>query len=346
MATLELKNLTIVYDRQIVIDGLSLKVTDGELLSLLGPSGAGKTSILKAIAGLIDPSAGEIFIDGQRVNSVAPEQRNVVMVFQQPLLFPFMNVAQNITFGLKMLKISDVAAQQRLKEIVALTQLQGLEARKVHELSGGQQQRVSLARALVLDPGLLLLDEPLSHLDAGLRQAMRALIQEIQRKTGVTTLFVTHDQAEALTLSDRVALILNGRLRQVGSPQDLFRHPKDVQVATFFGGCNFFEGRLYNGQLVTDFGRIVVNSTNGNGDGHTLTATIRPEDIVLREAGTGAFFGRIEKTQFEGSQTRLWLQSNGTRWVVLTSDTHYQPDQEVPIYLPPEKVRLFSDELA
>ena len=342
MATLELKILSIASDRQVVIEALDLEVADGELLALLGPSGAGKTSILKAIAGLLKPFAGEILIDGQAVNGLAPERRNVVMVFQQPLLFPFMDVARNITFGLKMQRISGAEAKQRMQKILALTQLQGLESRKVHELSGGQQQRVSLARALVLDPGVLLMDEPLSHLDAGLRQKMRELIEEVQKETGVTTIFVTHDQAEALTLSDRVALILDGRLRQVGSPQRLFRNPGDRQVATFFGGCNFFQGKLRNGHLVTEFGRFPVS--NGNGNGRTMTATIRPEDIQLRTAVPGTLSGRIEKTRFEGSQTRLWLQCNGTRWVVLTSEDVYRKGQHVEVHLPPKKVRIFSSQ--
>ena len=343
MATLDLKNLSIAYGRQTVIEAFDLNVAEGEMLSLLGPSGAGKTTILKAIAGLIEPSKGEIRVDGQVINHMAPERRNVVMVFQQPLLFPFMNVAQNITFGLKMQKIPGDLARQRMQRILALTQLNGLEARKVHELSGGQQQRVSLARALVLDPGILLMDEPLSHLDAGLRQIMRELIQDVQSETGVTTLFVTHDQAEALTLSHRVALILDGRLRQAGSPQDLFRRPSDPQVAAFFGGCNFFQGRLRDGQLETEFGRFPVASHNGHNNGSVLTATIRPEDIRLREAASGTFLGRIEKTQFEGIQTRVWLRCNGTRWVALTREDRYQAGQAVPVHLPAEKVRVFLD---
>jgi ABC-type Fe3+/spermidine/putrescine transport system ATPase subunit len=343
MATLDLKNLSIAYGRQTVIEAFDLNVAEGEMLSLLGPSGAGKTTILKAIAGLIEPSKGEIRVDGQVINHMAPERRNVVMVFQQPLLFPFMNVAQNITFGLKMQKIPGDLARQRMQRILALTQLNGLEARKVHELSGGQQQRVSLARALVLDPGILLMDEPLSHLDAGLRQTMRELIRDLQSETGVTTLFVTHDQAEALTLSHRVALILDGRLRQAGSPQDLFHRPSDPQVAAFFGGCNFFQGRLRDGQLETEFGRFPVTSHNGDGNGSVLTATIRPEDVRLREAASGTFWGRIEKTQFEGSQTRVWLRCNGTRWVALTREDRYHPGQAVPVHLPAEKVRLFLD---
>ena len=282
MGILELKHIDITYGDEPIVHDLSLDVADGEMVSLLGPSGAGKTTILKAVAGLLRPSNGDILINGRSVLTTPPEKRDAVMVFQKPLLFPFLNVSQNIAFGLKMQGRQPPNVKLAVEEILALTRLDGLGQRKIHELSGGQQQRVSLARALILKPSILLLDEPLSNLDANLRQHMRDLIQEIQAETGVTTLFVTHDQAEALMLSHRVALILEGRLRQVEAPRELFYHPAGPEVARFFGGCNFFEGRLRNGLFHSAFGDFPTNGVSANGhpiDSHHPT---RRHSAVLR----------------------------------------------------------------
>jgi ABC-type Fe3+/spermidine/putrescine transport system ATPase subunit len=312
------------------------------MVSLLGPSGAGKTTVLKAVAGLIRPQKGEIIIDGQYVHDLAPEKRNAVMVFQKSLLFPFMNVAQNIGFGLRMQGHHGREIRKRIGRILELTELSGLEKRKVNELSGGQQQRVSLARALVLDPAVLLLDEPLSNLDANLRQQMRELIQDIQSATGVTTLFVTHDQAEALMISHRVCLLLNGRIRQQGTPRDLFYRPADPEVARFFGGCNFIQGKVKDGLFHSRFGRVPVPEINGNGQ--VRTATIRPEDILISPGSEYDLEGRVQKTNFEGTATRVWVHCKSARFAVLTSDSHFTAGQTVRIHLPPDKIRIFPVE--
>jgi ABC-type Fe3+/spermidine/putrescine transport system ATPase subunit len=342
MGELLLKNLTIRYGSTPVIRDFNLEVLDGEMVALLGPSGTGKTTVLKAVAGLIQPYQGEIFIDGQPVNNLPPEKRSAVMVFQKSLLFPFLNVAQNIAFGLRMRGRQDRDTRQKIQEIMQLTQLSGLGQRKVHELSGGQQQRVSLARALVLKPAILLLDEPLSNLDANLRQQMRELIQDIQAETRITTLFVTHDQAEALMISHRVGLLLDGRLRQVGEPRDLFYRPADPDVARFFGGCNFIKGRIKDGHFQSEFATVPTSHTNGNG--HLRTATIRPEDILIASESNYNLQGRVQKINFEGSTTRIWVQCRGNRFVVLTSDADFAPGQNVGLQLPPEKIRIFPHE--
>jgi ABC-type sugar transport system ATPase subunit len=342
MGELQLKNLTIRYGRAEVVREFDLVVNDGEMVSLLGPSGAGKTTILKAVAGLIRPQKGEIIIDGQPVQHLPPEKRSAVMVFQKSLLFPFMNVAQNIAFGLRMQGQPGPEIGRQIERILELTELAGLGQRKVRELSGGQQQRVSLARALVLKPAVLLLDEPLSNLDANLRQQMRELIQDIQAETRITTLFVTHDQAEALMMSHRVGLLLEGRLRQVGEPRELFYRPADPDVARFFGGCNFIQGKVKDGMFRSAFGQAPAPAVNGNG--HWLTATIRPEDIVIDREPTYDLQGQVEKTNFEGSTTRIWVQCRGTRFVILTSESGFAPGQKVGLHLPPEKIRVFPSE--
>jgi len=335
-------NLDIRYGREPIVQDFNLEVRDGEMVSLLGPSGAGKTTVLKAVAGLIHPQKGDIIIDGQPVQDLPPEKRNAVMVFQKPLLFPFMDVEQNIGFGLRMKGWYGLKIRKQIEEIMELTQLTGLGKRKVHELSGGQQQRVSLARALVLKPSVLLLDEPLSNLDANLRQRMRELIQDIQAETHITTLFVTHDQTEALMISHRVSLLLNGRLRQVGTPQDLFYRPSDPEVARFFGGCNFIQGKVKDGVFQSDFGHVPAPEINGNG--HLLTATIRPEDILISSDSTFEVEAEIEKTNFEGSTTRIWVKCQNTRFVILTSESKFFCGQSVRIHLPSEKIRIFPSE--
>ena len=342
MGELLLKNITIRYGGTPVIRDFNLEVNDGEMVALLGPSGTGKTTVLKAVAGLIRPHRGKIFIDGQPVNHLPPEKRSAVMVFQKALLFPFLNVAQNIAFGLRMQGLPGRDARQKIQEIMELTELAGLQQRKVHELSGGQQQRVSLARALVLKPAILLLDEPLSNLDANLRQQMRELIQDIQAATRITTLFVTHDQAEALMISHRVGLLLDGRLRQVGEPRDLFYRPVDPAVARFFGGCNFIRGRIQDGHFHSEFATVPTSHPNGNG--HLRTAAIRPEDVVITSESSHNLPGRVQKINFEGSTSRVWVQCQGNCFVVLTADADFAPGQKVGLQLPPEKIRIFPAE--
>jgi ABC-type Fe3+/spermidine/putrescine transport system ATPase subunit len=343
MGELLLRNLTIRYGRTPVVRDFNLEVLDGEMVALLGPSGTGKTTVLKAVAGLLHPHKGEIIIDGKPVKDLPPEKRNAVMVFQKSLLFPFLNVEQNIAFGLRMQGRQRRETHKKIQQIMQLTELTGLGPRKVHELSGGQQQRVSLARALVLKPAILLLDEPLSNLDANLRQQMRELIQDIQAETRITTLFVTHDQAEALMISHRVCLLLNGRLRQTGKPRDLFYRPADPEVARFFGGCNFIQGQIKDGNFHSEFAIVPTAQTNGNG--HLLTATIRPEDILITSGSKYNLPGRVQKTTFEGSATRIWVQCKGNRFVVLTSEADFSAGQNVRLHLPPEKIRIFPSEV-
>ena len=342
MGVLALDDLAVAYGGETVIRGLTLEVAEGELVSLLGPSGAGKTTILKAVAGLLAPVRGDVRIDGRSVRGLPPEKRGAVMVFQKPLLFPFMNVAQNIGFGLRMQGVPTAEARGRIGGILELTRLAGLEGRKVHEISGGQQQRVALARALVLKPAVLLLDEPLSSLDANLRQQMRDLIRDLQAATRVTTLFVTHDQSEALMISHRVGLLLGGRLRQLGTPRELYHRPVDRAVAEFFGGCNFFAGRVRAGTFDCELGSFPAPGVNANG--RRLTATIRPEDVLVGADPGYPLEGRVRKTSFEGAATRLWVDCGGGPLVVLSPCSDLAPGQPVRLRLPADKIRIFPPE--
>jgi ABC-type Fe3+/spermidine/putrescine transport system ATPase subunit len=342
MGELRLESLALGYGAQPVVQDLTFSVADGEMMALLGPSGAGKTTILRAVAGFVRPRAGRILIDGRPVDHLPPERRAVVMVFQKALLFPFLDVAANIGFGLKMQGLDAGAIRRRVAAVMELTGLAGLGRRKVHEISGGQQQRAALARALVLQPAVLLLDEPLSSLDANLRQQMREFVQQIQAETRVTTLFVTHDQSEALMMSHRVSLLLDGRLRQTGTPRQLFYRPADPAVARFFGGENFFHGRIENGRLVTAFGSFRAPEAPGNG--HRPLATIRPEDVRLDlENGDGAVTGEVTRTRFEGLATRVWLRCADTTVVALTPESRWTVGQRLAVVFPPERVRIFPE---
>ena len=243
MTTLALEKLEMTYGNGArAVAGLDLTVAHGELMVLLGPSGSGKTTTLRLIAGLIRPAAGDVLFDGQTMLDVPPERRGVVMVFQQNTLFPFRTVGENIEFGLRMRKTDRQDRRTRVGDALAAVQLSGFEDRWPDELSGGQKQRVALARALVVRPELLLLDEPLSSLEPALRAEMRDTITHLQREIGITTVLVTHDQLEAVAMADRIALMIDGRIRQVGSPLEFFERPADADVARFFAGSNLIPG--------------------------------------------------------------------------------------------------------
>ena len=256
MTQVTLSGLTKIFDQKSppAVDNLDLEIESGKLTALLGPSGCGKTTTMKMIAGLLRPTAGDILFDGDSILSIKPEERGAVMVFQNYLLFPYMNIADNIGFGLKMRKVNKKEIRSRVEDMLDLVQLPGFEDRKPNQLSGGQQQRIALARALIVQPNVLLLDEPLSNLDAHLRDEMRVLIRRIQTEMGITTVFVTHDQEEAVVLADKVALLFDGRLQQFDAPDSFYDTPNTVDIATFFGGTNFIPGYYLDGTITTDIG--------------------------------------------------------------------------------------------
>jgi ABC-type Fe3+/spermidine/putrescine transport system ATPase subunit len=318
-----------------VLDRLDLTIESGSLTALLGPSGCGKTTALKLIAGLLSPDAGDIRLGEASIRDLAPERRGVAMVFQNPLLFPHLTVAGNVGFGLKMRGLGAAEVTARVDAMLAMVQLAGLGHRRPAQLSGGQQQRAALARALVLQPNLLLLDEPLSSLDAGLRDEMRDLIRSLQRETGITTLIVTHDQAEAVALSDRIALLLDGRLAQHAAPQDFYRRPASMAVARFFGGVNFLAGRVEGALFHGPFGVLPLAHAEENGP---ATLTIRPEAIRLCPGPT-AHSATVQDCCFLGTQSRITLDLSGTILQALASPEVVRtltPGDKVGVTLPPE----------
>lgn len=309
MTHVSIKNLTKTYPGADApaLDDLSLEIPTGELTALLGPSGCGKTTTMKMIAGLLEPSSGDVEFDGRSVLNDKPENRGVVMVFQNYLLFPYMSVAENIGFGLKMRKTDPEVVKKRVANMLELVKLPDLGDRKPSALSGGQQQRVALARALIVQPNVLLLDEPLSNLDAHLRFEMRDLIRSLQQEMGITTIFVTHDQEEAVVLADRVALILDGKMKQYDKADAFYKRPIDEATARFFGGHNFIKGNAKGDVFDCSFGKLTVQNDVNQGNG---LLTVRPENVRLnmppRTPNTLA--ATVIDKIYLGTQTRLKIR--------------------------------------
>ena len=308
MTHVSIKNLTKVYPGLTVpsLDNLSLEINSGSLTALLGPSGCGKTTTMKMIAGLLDQTSGDVTFDGTSILKEKPENRGVVMVFQNHLLFPYMNVQDNIGFGLKMRNVHKDEIFNRVIKMLDLVKLPNMENRMPKELSGGQQQRVALARALIVQPRVLLLDEPLSNLDAHLRFEMRDLIRNLQQSMGITTIFVTHDQEEAVVLADQVALILDGKLKQYAQPDVFYKKPIDVVTAKFFGGQNFIKGTSKNNNFSSNIGKLVLPKDCLQGNG---ILTFRPENVQIGKGpkSVNTIKAKIIEKIFLGTQTRLKL---------------------------------------
>lgn len=342
MTELSVAGLTKHYPGAVrpALDRLTFSVKSGAMTALLGPSGCGKTTAMKLIAGLIDPTSGDVLFDGRSVLQVTAEKRGAVMVFQNPLLFPHLNVAENVGFGLRMRGLPRAEVAARVGQMLTMVQLLGLENRRPAALSGGQQQRVALARALIVRPKVLLLDEPLSNLDAHLRTEMRDLIKSLQRETGVTTLFVTHDQAEAAIIADQIALILDGQLAQFGPVESLFQRPQTLAVSRFFGLRNVVPGQVQGDVFGSALGPL--RHAVALGDGPAMLV-LRPDAIVIG-AGSGNALGAILRERvYMGTQTQLRLQVGE---VIL--EALVQPDQaaglliggSLQIHVPPKAIWL------
>jgi putative spermidine/putrescine transport system ATP-binding protein len=322
-----LHNATIAGDAAVQLDGVSksfggitavadtwLKVRRGEFLTLLGPSGCGKTTLLNLVAGFLEPDAGELFIGGERVTDTPPHRRSIGMVFQNYALFPHMDVADNVAFGLKMRKAPREEIRKRVAAALDVVRLAGLGERRPRQLSGGQQQRVALARALVINPDVLLLDEPLSALDKNLRAEMQVELKQIHQRVGITTIFVTHDQGEALSLSDRIAVMSNGVIQQISPPNEVYRRPANAFVASFIGDINRIPGRVVGRSgaaleiEIAGGGRIVVPAGEGAA-GDAVAVYLRPECLSLAASGTvPVATGTVQAHVYQGTHVDVHLQ--------------------------------------
>ena len=312
---LSIRDLCFGFKEEEVLLSLSLSVESGEFISVLGKSGCGKSTLLKVIAGLLRPESGEILLDGENIAALPPEKRGTVIVFQDLRLFPNMNVFENIAFPMKLRKLSREKIRERAEELLALVELPGLERRRIRELSGGQQQRVAIARTLAPEPEVLFMDEPLSNLDAKLRVEMRNAIKQIQRQIDITTVYVTHDQEEALAVSDRIAVMEGGVVRQIGSPQQIYRRPADVFVSTFIGLSNLFDGVVRSEadrksvELLPDYRVPMQNLAAEAFDGQAVVVSVRPEEFIITEGEGDGIPAVVKSSVFLGLTTHYFLET-------------------------------------
>lgn len=311
MANLELKNVTKTFDGRTVLDGISLKVSNGQMLGLVGASGCGKSTTLKVIAGLVEPDEGSVWIDEQDMTGIPMEKRNTVIVFQDFLLFPHMTVEENIGFGLKVKKIQRQKVQETVSKLIKLVHLEGNEKKYPKELSGGQKQRVAIARALAVEPKVLLLDEPFSSLDIRLRQEMRTFIQELHDRTDTTMILVTHDKEEAFDLCDQVGIMMAGKLMQVGKPKEIYQKPMNKAVAEFFGPVNAIRGEVKNKRAYTEIGELEnINLEDGFYEWY-----VRPEDFYVDLEGITA---QVRNSKFLGDRMLYEVQIKNNRYMIQT----------------------------
>jgi len=350
---IELSKLTKQFEELTAVDGIDLHIPGGEFFSLLGPSGCGKTTTLRMIAGFEQPTSGEILLDGTDVAYTPPHQRNVNTVFQNYALFPHLNVYDNIAFGLKRAKRPKAEIHERVGKALELVQLPGYERRKSSQLSGGQQQRVALARALVLNPTVLLLDEPLGALDAKLRKALQIELKSLQQEVGITFLYVTHDQEEALTMSDRLAVMNGGHIEQVGAPQDVYEDPETLYVADFLGVSNLMQATIVNAGTSACHVALEGYELETRGTDRDVTGeakiVIRPERIELEEhgspSGPNRIPGMVERVVYVGSTIQVIVRgATGEALQALVQNTGggipYEQGTPVQLHLPVDALRV------
>ena len=335
---IRLRNIRMAFDDEVVLNDLNLYINDKEFLTLLGPSGCGKTTTLRIIGGFTTPVSGDVLFDGVRINDVPPYRRQINTVFQKYALFPHMNVFENVAFGLRMpkveeqkdengkvisrrkVKLSEKEIQDRVMEMLETVSLKAFETRKPDALSGGQQQRVAIARALVNRPKVLLLDEPLGALDLKLRKDMQLELKKIQQQVGITFIYVTHDQEEALTMSDTIVVMDKGCIQQIGTPEDIYNEPKNAFVADFIGESNIIDGVMVRDKLVKMYGREFPCLDGGFAENEPVDVVIRPEDIDIVPVDQGQLVGTVTSVTFKGMQYDIIVDFRGFKWLIQTTD--------------------------
>lgn len=318
---IKLENLVFNYDGEPVLDGINLSIHDKEFVTFLGPSGCGKTTTLRIIGGFIYPHSGNVYFDGKLINELPPHKREVNTVFQRYALFPHLNVFDNVAFGLKLKKLDKREINKRVKEMLEIVNLKGFDKRKVNQLSGGQQQRVAIARALVNHPKVLLLDEPLGALDLKLRKEMQLELKKIQQRLEITFIYVTHDQEEALTMSDTVVVMKDGEIQQVGTPQDIYNEPTNAFVADFIGESNIIDGVMIKDCLVSFNGHEFECVDTGFGENQPVDVVVRPEDIEIVAYEDSKLHGEVESVVFKGVHYEMTIDCEGLKWLVQSTDS-------------------------
>ena len=338
---IRLQDLCMAFDDEPVLDHLNLYINDKEFLTLLGPSGCGKTTTLRIIGGFTTPTSGEVLFDGVRINDVPPYQRQINTVFQKYALFPHLNVYENIAFGLRMQKLPEAEIKERVMEMLETVSLKGFEHRRPEALSGGQQQRVAIARALVNRPKVLLLDEPLAALDLKLRKDMQIELKRIQQQVGITFIYVTHDQEEALTMSDTIVVMDKGSIQQIGTPEDIYNEPKNAFVADFIGESNIIDGIMPEDNVVQMYGRRFPCLDGGFAPNEAVDVVIRPEDIDIVPVEQGQLTGTVTSVTFKGMQYDIIVDFRGFKWLIQTTD-HCPEGARIGIKIDPDGIHVMK----
>ncbi|MBP3368228.1 MAG: ABC transporter ATP-binding protein [Clostridia bacterium] len=338
---IELKNITVRFDGDTVLDDISLSIGDGEFVTLLGSSGCGKTTTLRIIAGFLEPHEGEVFFDSKNMNGVPAHKREVNTIFQRYALFPHLNVFENIAFGLRVKKLKEKEIVERVQEMLELVNLKGFEKRSVTTLSGGQQQRVAIARALILRPKVLLLDEPLAALDLKLRKDMQNELKNIQKALGITFIFVTHDQEEALSMSDTIVVMADGKIQQIGTPTDIYNEPVNAFVADFIGESNILDGVMISDYRAKFAGHTFDCLDTGFEPNEAVDIVVRPEDVDIVPVERGMLRGTVTSVTFKGVHYEIIVDIQGFKWMIQTTD-YCAPDSEIGLYIEPDAIHVMK----
>ena len=338
---IELKNISKAFDGETVLDNIDLDIYDNEFLTLLGPSGCGKTTTLRIIGGFETADQGDVIFMGERINDIPPYKRNVNTVFQRYALFPHLNVFENVAFPLREKRVPKDEIEERVNEMLKLVALSGFEKRGVNSLSGGQQQRVAIARALVSKPKVLLLDEPLAALDLKLRKDMQQELKKIQKATGITFVFVTHDQEEALSMSDTVVVMSEGRIQQIGTPIDIYNEPKNAFVADFIGESNILDGVMLRDKRVSFSGHVFDCVDSGFELKEPVDVVVRPEDVDIVPAEKGMLKGVVTSVTFLGVHYEIIVDINGFKWMIQTTD-FVDVDEHIGLYIEPDAIHIMK----
>ena len=336
---IELRNVSKSFDGETVLKNLSLDIHDKEFITLLGPSGCGKTTTLRIIGGFVEPDEGDVCFMGARINDLPPYKRNVNTVFQRYALFPHLNVFENIAFGLRVHRTPEREIVERVEKMITLVNLKGFEKRNVTTLSGGQQQRVAIARALVNNPKVLLLDEPLAALDLKLRKDMQKELKNIQQQTGITFIYVTHDQEEALSMSDTIVVMADGEIQQIGTSTDIYNEPKNAFVADFIGESNILDGTMLDDLKVKFSGHVFECVDKGFGKNVPVDVVVRPEDVDIVPIEKGMLRGTVTSVTFKGVHWEIIVDIGGFKWMIQTTD-YCAPNAEIGLFIDPDAIHI------
>ena len=338
---IELKGISKSYDGEKVIDSMNLYIRDGEFITFLGPSGCGKTTTLRIIGGFETADEGSLYFDGVEISDVPAYKRHINTVFQKYALFPHLNVYENIAFPLRLKKTSEDEIKQRVTEMLKMVKLSGFENKSVSTLSGGQQQRVAIARALISHPKVLLLDEPLGALDLKLRKDMQNELKSIQQEIGITFIYVTHDQEEALSMSDTVVVIADGQIQQIGTPTDIYNEPKNAFVADFIGDSNIVDGIMLEDKRVRFSSHVFDCVDGGFAENEPVDVVIRPEDVDVVAPEKGMLTGKVTGVTFKGVHYEIIVDIKGFKWMIQSTD-YVAPDSFIGLYIEPDAIHIMK----